>query len=171
MVSPHPSFQCFSKQVTSSGFPLPPPSLDSYIFFFFVVNTWNMMHQSINQPYKYCIKFLSVCVSFSNVSWSQIRVLWNYLLLLVGVFPVVPMFWGLVRRWSLGRMCHCWKVVGYRNPSWNDTFHSCRNATWCNTHHAWWISRGKKWISKLKTTLRHKYSVGSKSRAMQVDDN
>lgn len=59
----------------------------------------------------------------------------NYLLLLVGMFPVVAVFCGLVGRWSLGRMCHCGKVVSDGDASGNDALHGCWDSSRCHTHH------------------------------------
>lgn len=59
----------------------------------------------------------------------------NYMLLLVGMFPVVAVFRGLVRRRSLGRMCHRGEVVSHRDAPGHDALHGCWYSSWCHADH------------------------------------
>lgn len=59
----------------------------------------------------------------------------NYLLLLVGMFPVVPVFCGLVGRRSLGGMCHGGEVVCDGDASGNDALHGGRDPPRGHAHH------------------------------------
>lgn len=62
------------------------------------------------------------------------------LLLLIGVFSIVPMFCRLVGRGSLGRVCHCGEVVSHRDASGDDPFHGCRKSARSHPHDAWRVS-------------------------------
>lgn len=99
------------------------------------------MHLSKNQRYKFRIKF--ICSSFFFFFFQCLLVpsllkdfvVLNYLLLLVGMFPVVAVFRGLVRRRSLGRMCHRGEVVSHRDAPGHDALHGCWYSSWCHADH------------------------------------
>lgn len=130
----HPSFQHCREQVTSPGLL---PSLGCCRF---VGNTGTSMMRlskinvtnfiSNSSLFSSCITSFPMSLGPKFIEWVL-----NYLLLLIGMFPVVPMFCGLVGRWSLGRMCHCGKVVSDRDASGNDALHSCWDSSWSHTDH------------------------------------
>lgn len=80
-------------------------------------------------PFSVCLFFFfSSCITSFPTSLGPKFIEWflNYLLLLVGVFPVVPVFRGLVGGWSLGGMCHGGKVVSHGDAAGDDAFHGGR---------------------------------------------